>query len=375
MAIEETGTKIRFISTRRPAADKCPHSFRAEATARTHYLFPPSFRATAEFLARPSNVARGLRYIANLSDTPYLERAKLVALLPVAMELARTCRTERIEHIHIHSCASAAHLGALARRMGAPPYSLTLHGDLPVYGTGHSAKMEPAAFVSAVTKPLEKQICAVAPFARRPVIPMGVDCEFFQPPKSGRSRTPGDRLEVITVARLNHTKGHRFALEAIARLVAGGMDIGYRIIGSGPAEAAIRENVAKLNLTDRVEFTGSLDQHTVRDALAQAHVLTLTSFGYGEAAPVTVMEAMASGLPVIVSDIGGTPDMIVSGVNGYLTPQQDVDAIAEALRRLANDSAHAAEVGRAARAQALKAFDFRLNAAKLLAEINSSRNS
>lgn len=371
-AMEEAGAEIRFLSTRRPLLEACPHEFREEAMARTRYLFPPSADAVAALVTRPAKFTRGFFYVARLSQTPIAARTRLFALLPVAMGLLNICRNEGIGHLHIHSCADAAHLGALVRLMGGPSYSLTLHGDLPVYGTDHGAKMAGAAFVSAVTRQLADQIGKIAPNLHRPVIPMGVDCDFFRPPDPPRARQPGDRLEIVTVARLNLTKGHSFTLEAIAALVVEGIDIHYRIIGSGPEEKAIRAKVQRLGLDDRVEFTGALGQVAVRAALDRAHVLTLTSFGQGEAAPVTVMEAMACGLPVVVTKIGGTPDMIEDGVNGYLTTQRDVGEIVTSIRRLAEDPTHADIIGAAARVRAKEAFDFRVNAIKLLAEIEEA---
>lgn len=371
-AMAEAGAEIRFLSTRRPSPDACPHAFCKEAFAATRYLFPPSTSSAVALLAWPGGFLRGLAYVAGLSETPTAQRARLLGLVPVASELMVACRDEGIDHIHIHSCANAAHLGALTRLMGGPPYSLTLHGDLPIYGTDHGSKMARAAFVSAVTRPLAWQIDSVMPDQRCPVIWMGVDCDVFRPPERSRLRQSEDPLDVITVARLNHTKGHRFLLEAIALLVSEGLDIRYRIVGDGPEEAAIRSEVARLGLADRVSFTGALAEDAVRAALGEADVLALTSFGQGEAAPVTVMEAMACGLPVVVSEIGGTPDMIQTGVNGYLTPQQDVAEIAAVLRQLADDPGHAARIGAAARARAVQAFDFRINARRLLAEIDRS---
>ena len=363
IALEETGVSLQFLSTRKPALDACPHAFGDAARTRTHYLFPPSAKVLGTLAARPIALLRAARYVAGLSETSLKGRARLMAFLPVAAELLKTCLREKLEHVHIHSCADAAHLGALLKILGGPSYSLTLHGDLPVYGTDHGAKFAQASFVSAVTRPLADQITGVSPNTLNPVVWMGVDCDEFSPTSS--TREPDAPLHVVTVARLNRTKGHVYTLEAIATLVAEGHDIRYKVIGSGPEETAIKADIARLGLQDKVEMTGALDQSDVRQALAEADVLTLTSFGFGEAAPVTVMEAMASGLPVIVSRIGGTPDMIADGIDGDLTPQEDAKAIAEALRRHATGTDHAKKIGEAARKTALEKFDFRVNARKL----------
>lgn len=372
LAIEETGTEVRLLSTRRPSPEACPHTFRDKAVGRTHYLFPPALAAFITLLFRPSLALKGMRYIARLSETPVARRAHLAVLLPVAAELLNVCWREDIRHLHIHSCANAAHLGSLLRILGGPSYSLTLHGDLPVYGTDHGAKMARAIFVSAVTRPLAAQIAKIAPELRNPVACMGVDCDEFSPPNPPRQRAGDDPLKVITVARLNRTKGHSYTLQAVARLVNEGFDVRYRIVGSGPEEAEIRAEIDCLGISDRVEMTGALGHDRVQAAMAEAHVMTLTSFGTGEAAPVTVMEAMASGLPVIVSKIGGTADMIANGLDGYLVPQRDVPAITNAMRVLASNPEHAQIIGKAARVKALASFDFRMNAKKLLQEIYKS---
>lgn len=369
-AMEEAGAHVRIFSTRKPPASACPHGFRDRAVARTTYLFPPG-PGWAGMLGRaPGRAAQAAAYVAGLSETPAAGRARLMALIPSAAALAAACRADRIAHVHIHSCANAAHLGAIAHILSGLSYSLTLHGNLPVYGTDHGAKFARAAFVSAVTRPLAEEIRAVRADVPAPVIMMGVDTDRFRP--APRGPRPGP-FEVVSVARLNPTKGHRFFLRALAALRdRGGPGIRYRIAGDGPAEADIRAEIETLCLGDRVEMLGALSEDRVLALLQGADALALTSIGQGEAAPVAVMEAMACGLPVISSIIGGTPDMIEDGVDGLLVPQQDVTAIAGALEHLVSDPDAAARIGAAARETALEKFGYRANAAKLLAQIRAS---
>lgn len=371
-AIEEAGTPVRIYSTRRPAPGACPHDFAAPMTARTTYLFPPRLPgALRPLAAHPGRAARAAAYLAGLDETPAAGRARLAGLLPSAAMLAADARRHGVTHLHVHSCANAAHLAALALILGGPDYSLTLHGDLPVYGTDHAAKMRRARFVAAVTRPLAAQIAAVSPATPAPVLWMGVDCARFAPP-APRARAAGAPFTVATVARLNPTKGHRFFLEAMARLRDEGLHIRWRVAGDGPERAAIEARIAQLGLTDQVQLLGPQDEGGVLALLQEVDALALTSFGMGEAAPVTVMEAMACGLPVICSVIGGTADMICDGEDGLLVPQQDVAAIAGAVRRLAEDGDLARRIGAAARMTALREFDHRRNAARLLERIRAA---
>lgn len=368
-AIEEEGVPVRLYSTRRPAAGSCPHAFAARAEARTTYLFPPGAAALAWLMARPRRSWHGLRYLARLPEAGPGQRLRLMALLPSAAVLVADAARHGVTHLHIHSCANAAHLGALAAIMGDMPYSLTLHGDLPVYGTDHAAKMARARFVAAVTRPLADQIAGVSPGTPNPVVWMGVDCARFAPAERAR----GPVFTLATVARLNHMKGHRFFLQAMADLRDAGVIVHYRIAGEGPEAAAITALIAQLGLQDQVRMLGPLDEDAVLDLLHGVDALVLPSVGQGEAAPVTVMEAMACGLPVICSRIGGTADMIRDGVDGFLVDQQDVAGLADRTARLAADPDLAARIGAEARLTAMRAFDHRRNARMLLDLIQGGR--
>lgn len=369
-AIEAAGATVSLLSTRRPAS-ACPHAFRDAAVARTQYLFPPRWGKALGFLMRhPAATARGLRYIAGLSETKPIGRVKLMGLLPSAAELVLACQHDAVAHVHIHSCATAAHLGHLAHILGGITYSLTLHGNLPVYGTDHGAKMAQATFVSAVTRPLADEIATVAPTAARPVIMMGVDTARFTP-NPNKIRAADAPFQVVSVARLNYTKGHRFFLRAMAQLVKQGYDIHYKIAGDGPEGEAISQEIQDLGLSEHVEMLGAVSEDQVLELLRGADVLALTSIGHGEAAPVAVMEAMACGLAVISSIIGGTPDMIEDGKDGLLVTQEDVGQIAQALERLITEDGLRAQLAREARATSLEKFDYNTNALRLLAAIQS----
>lgn len=364
-AIEDEGTPVRIYSTRRPAPGSCPHPFALKAAARTTYVFPPDPGATARLAMRPRRMMQAVAYVRSLRETSAKDRLKLMALIPSAAALVEDARRHGVSHLHIHSCANAAHLGALAQIIGDLPYSLTLHGDLPVYGTDHAAKMARARFVAAVTRPLAQQIAQVSPAMDAPVIWMGVDCDLFCPV----TRPENAVFTVATVARLNHMKGHRYALGAVAMLRDQGITVRYRIAGDGPDRAQIEEEVTRLRLSDQIQMTGALGEADILTMLHEADALVLSSFGQGEAAPVTVMEAMACGLPVVCSRIGGTPDMITDGMDGFLVDQRDVAGIAACLSRLIAEPEFRRQMGQAARQTALNRFDRRLNARLLLKRI------
>jgi glycosyltransferase involved in cell wall biosynthesis len=202
---------------------------------------------------------------------------------------------------------------------------------------------------------------------------MGVDTQRFVPAPAKRAARPTDRFEVVSVARLNHVKGHVYFLRAMATLRDEGIDIHYRIAGDGPEQTVIEAEIDTLGLRDHVTLLGAVDEGVVLELLQSCDALALTSINKGEAAPVAVMEAMSCGLAPICSIIGGTPDMIEDGVDGFLVGQRDVIAITDATRKLAIGPDRRAQMGRAARATALEKFDHHRNAARLYDEIRRSQ--
>jgi glycosyltransferase involved in cell wall biosynthesis len=308
-----------------------------------------------------------------LSHASVKDFAKQLGLAVCALELVAVSRELGLEHVHIHSAADAAHLGALSRAWGGPPYSLTLHGDLDVYGTNHPQKMKGASFVAAVTRPLQEQVLRATglPSAAVPLIWMGVDTERFSPAPLDWSAP----LRLLTVARLNRQKGHTYALQAVKKCLSQGIDLTYTIVGSGDHQSAIEREVEQLGLQGVVKLTGTLSEDEVLQLLRSSHVFLLPSIGLGEAAPVSVMEAMSCGRAVVCSRIGGTPDMIRDGVDGYLVEQADVDGLTAALMRLSREPSTAEAICSAARQRALEQFDHRTLAGHLAREIANARHA
>jgi colanic acid/amylovoran biosynthesis glycosyltransferase len=376
-ALRARGVEVRLLSTRRPTGAPCRHEFAEAAAQETHYVFPPQPLALADWVARRlQGLGAALGYLNGLATTNaqgLKGRLRGLGLLLAAADLAHYARRERLEHIHVHSCADAAHLVALCRRLGGPPYSLTLHGDLGVYGGDHGAKMEGAAFVDAVGTHLLKQIVAELglPAGRVHVTCMGVDTARLAQLGAVRIPTAG-KLHVVTVARLNRMKGHVHALAAVRQAVDAGADVRYTIAGEGENRAEIEARIGALGLQERVRMAGTLSESEVLALLGEADAFLLPSVGAGEAWPVSVMEAMAAGLPVISSIIGATPEMIVSGVDGILVGQGDEGGLAAALVHLAHDLEARAAIGRAARLTAQRRFDVGVTAGRLADEIQHS---
>jgi colanic acid/amylovoran biosynthesis glycosyltransferase len=359
-ALRRLGEDVFLVSTRRPALASCRHDFAAQAIAETRYLFPPIGQNLGKWAARGfQGLSAARNYLSEMrAKRSVVDRIRRYALLSSAIDLVEWATTQRIEHIHGHSFADSAHVLALARRMGGPPYSLTLHGDLIVYGGDHHLKSQRAVFVCAVGHHLRRQLIEKAEIPESKVLVTFMGVETSELKKVGKFRPfKTGSLKLLTVARLERVKGHLHALVAIHRARQASLQISYTIAGDGSFKEDLLSKVRELGLEDCVNFTGTVSEAEVYQLLENADAFVLPSVGVGEAWPVSVMEAMAAGLPVISSSIGATPDMISSGIDGILLPQGDELAIFENISLLTNNVQLRQQIGEAARKTAQRRFD------------------
>ena len=191
--------------------------------------------------------------------------------------------------------------------------------------------------------------CALDP-AKVRVVHNGVDLERLRQhrPRTAVRRELGLAAEarvVGLVARLDHWgKGHREFFAALAALPEG-YPVEALIIGGGRREAEMRRLAAELGLAGRVHFLGPRDD--VPDLLSALDIFVLPS--HSEGVSLALLEAMAAGLPVIATRVGGLPEVVTDGENGLLIPPQDPEALATALERLLADPDLAQKLGENAR--------------------------
>jgi len=182
-----------------------------------------------------------------------------------------------------------------------------------------------------------------APRGRIRVIYNGLDVERFHPPAAPAGGGP-----IVTVGRLVEQKNHEMFLHAAAALSRDVPEAAFLIIGDGPLRGALEEQARRLGIADRVTFAG--ERHDVDEVMRQASLFWLTS--RWEGMPNVVLEAMASGLPVIATDVGGTRELLQDGADGFIVPAGDTDAFVRRSRELLRDAAMRRRFSAAARAHA-----------------------
>ena len=166
---------------------------------------------------------------------------------------------------------------------------------------------------------------------------MGIDPARFKftPP---RTPTVDQPVRVVSVARLVEKKGLPYAIRAIAALRRDGVDIALDIVGDGPMRPELESLIGELGMSNAVHIVGARSREEVAKVVGAAHLFVAPSVtardGDMEGIPVALMEAMASGVPVVATRHSGIPELIEDQVSGVLVAERDVDALAATLRLL-----------------------------------------
>ena len=223
------------------------------------------------------------------------------------------------------------------------PYIVTGHGgDVTSLNKGIFRKLKirclkRARRVVVVSEHLKKKVQKLMPETAPEVIPMGVDGfkfgkQYYVPDYFGQ----GDKKVVLFVGRLAEKKGVTYLIEAMKDI-----DALLVIAGEGPLREELERQAEEIK--DKVIFLGARPHHELQVIYASADIFASPSVTAGdgdqEGLPVVIMEAMASGLPVIASNSGGISDLVVSDFNGILCEEKNARQLADGIRRLCKDRA------------------------------------
>jgi glycosyltransferase involved in cell wall biosynthesis len=178
---------------------------------------------------------------------------------------------------------------------------------------------------------------------------------------------------IIAVGRLIPKKGFGDLVRTCALLAERGKSFRCEIIGAGPLENELRRQIDELHLQKNVVLAGAKPQTELRGRLAAANVFVLPSVidpnGGMDNLPTVIMEAMATGLPVVSTNIGGIPEMVLENETGFLVQSGDVVAMADAIETVINDSSLAARFGQSGYERARALFPIEKSVRELYALI------
>jgi colanic acid/amylovoran biosynthesis glycosyltransferase len=322
-------------------------------------------KAHLTFLAaRPRWYVRAVR-LAWQTRPPGLRAAlRQAAYFAEAAVVAAEVRRRGLAHLHNHLSGSSGTVAMLAAELGGFSFSLSEHGpDIFFQPTWWrlDEKFRRASFVRCISDFCRSQAMIFAPpecWDRLHVIHCGVD-----PGQFGMRDHSGQGRRLLFVGRLSAVKGVLVLLHAMARLRRRFTDVVLTLVGDGPDRGRIERTVEALELKEHVALLGYRSTEEVRELLVHADVFVLPSFAEG--VPVVLMEAMASGVPVVASRIAGIPELVEDGVSGVLVPPANSDALARAITRLLEDPSLRRRLAERGRAVVEREFDIRREVAKM----------
>ncbi len=299
-------------------------------------------------------------------DNRNVHHARSSELLRYAWRGLRLSRALAAAHEYDLSFAFAGvPAGAISyalKRMTGLPYIVSLQGDdVPGFAARY-ARLYPfltpvirrvwagAGALTAISTEQQRLAHRCMPQAGIDIIYNGVDDRTFRPPESPRL---GPEVNIVCVARLIERKGQHHLLHALAQLQAAGVSgVRLTLVGTGDAEQFLRRLAAELSVSEIVTFAGSVAHDQVPAVYRQADIFVLPS--QNEGMSIALLEAMASGLPVIVTNGGGTAELVRAGVNGFVVPWADAAALARALETLVRDAVRRQCMGEQSRLVAMQ---------------------
>jgi len=299
---------------------------------------------------------------------------KNLAVLPKSILISEYARKNHIEHVHAHWLTASASLAMMVSLQTGIPWSVTAHrGDIVSFNALQK-KFDSASFVRFISWSgvgLAKSRAQLDDNKIK-ILHMGVKVPSENPPRVARSGSA--LLTVLCPANLLQVKGHAVLLQALSRMKFRDL-IRLELAGDGELRQPLEKLANELGVGDKVVFRGHVPHDDLMDSYRKAEVsiVVLPSLDLGsgvhEGIPVSLMEAMAWGVPVVSTLTGGIPELLVddSGVNvGVLVGGGDSLALAEALDQLIESPDLRAELGALGRKRVATEFNQNLVATELV---------
>lgn len=369
-ALVEQGVDVRIVSLKPAGGDPLP-SGSASLLGRARYSQPLQHSLASVAKAARLNPGAVLRVVlAILGDgwrRPTVALKGLVALYR-GLEHAPWLLQFDPQIIHAHwatyPTTVAWALGGVLRR----PFGFTCHAhDIFVERQMLARKIQEAALAVTISRFNVDWLCAHATPAaadKLKIIHCGVDLARTSWQPGGR-----DVGTILAVGRLDAIKGFDTLFQSLALLQQRDVEFNCELIGSGPLDADLRQLAATLGIAACIHFSGAQPQDVVRDRMGTATIFVLPSQvaadGNRDGIPVALMEAMASGCPVVSTSVSGIPELIEDQRHGVLVPQRDPSALADAMQALLADAEMRRRLAVEARLRVEKRFDARRETARL----------
>ncbi|HEX7706449.1 MAG TPA: glycosyltransferase, partial [Thermoanaerobaculia bacterium] len=302
---------------------------------------------------------------------------RTLALFPKSVHLARLLPTLGIRHIHSYLATHATTIAYIVSCLSSITYSFSVQGpDVFVHRELLPEKIRRATFVRTISIFNKAFLSGLYPDlteGKIEVVHNGVATDLYRQgsPRSSQRRGP---WKVLTASAFSPSRGIGFLVDAIALLRREGLDIECQVIGAEPVRGLAEERILHNGVADAVHLLGPQPQHEVARLMGECDIFALPSIvaldGQMDGIPISLIEAMASGKPVIASAISGIPELVRHDENGVLVDSTHVERIAGAIRTLVEHPSLMTRLGEAARQTVATSFDVSSTASRLVALID-----
>ena len=362
-----------IFSIRNPK-DEPPQDWDTRIVRRVHYL--PEEREMLEEVQRASKKRR-LRPAIIAALDEWGRRTDFLRLYQ-AVYVGLRLQDLGIDHVHAHFAGMAARTAFWVAKFFPITFSFTAHAnDIFVprnFEIGLEKLIQTARLIITETDYSEKFLRERFPERADRIhrIYNGLNLAEF-----GHANFSSDPPLIVAIGRLIPKKGFANLIRACGLLIEHRISFRCEIFGEGPLENQLRAQIEELGLQERVQLLGAKPQHDLREHLARANVFVMPSVAEAEGGmdnlPTVIMEAMAAGLPVVSTRIGGIPEMVVENETGFLVQPEDAMALVGAIEKVTNDRSLGQRLGQAGHERAQKLFSIEKNARDLCALLSALR--
>lgn len=331
------------------------HGHTAEMRAPVLYAPPPPILRVWEEKAKREG--RWPEALVAAHDRKYGSQVKATTRARNALFFAHLFARRGIDRFHVHFANRAAHTAIFVKAISGIPFSVTAHGQDFMADLGNDDLLSEicaeAEFIAVETDYSRGLLAQRCPEAANKIhrVYNGMELANFPPPVSNVA--PDGFLRIASIGRLVPFKGFEYLIDACAELKSRDLTFRCEIVGDGPLRNTLQTQIDRLTLGDRVILTGSFSQEEVRARLRACDLFVLASIlddaGTSDVFPTVILEAMASGKPVVSTSLAGIPESVVTGETGLLVAPRDSSALAAAIETLARNADMRRQFGATAR--------------------------
>lgn len=361
LGLRKAGFDVYTYSVRRTDVDHDVDKEVTDEKASTQYLLPINYflliRSFFSLLFFSfSNFCKAFK-VAFQTSRPGLKGAvfQFVYFLE-AVILVAYLKKDKIDHIHNHLGDNSGNVTLFASLLSGVPFSISIHGPHIFFEGGSWALKEKshyAKFIACIGDFCRSQMMLhadIKDWSKLKIIRCGIDLSKFD------YRKPSEKIEsLVYVGRLDSEKGLPILFSSLSLLKSKGLDFKLSILGDGKDRGFLESLAVSEGLANDVEFLGFVNQKTIAEYLNKSDVFVLPSFAEG--IPVALMEAMAIGIPVVTTYVGGIAELVIDGETGFIVYPANVSALACAIEKYIDDPEMAKVISLAARRKVEKEFN------------------